>query len=86
MYTIPCVATCFPSFELHPRLFYLLTFELWCWMACRGEAAPHVTGWTDAYPNIHTITGFGYYSLQTDDDDDSPDLVALPVPRTYDEE
>ena len=54
-------------------------------MACRGEAAPHVTGWTDAYPNIHTITGFAYYSLQTDDDD-SPDLVALPVPRTYDEE
>ena len=58
-------------------------------MACRGEAAPHVTGWTDAYPNIHTITGFAYYSLQTDDDDDeddSSDLVALPVPRTYDEE
>ena len=46
-----------------------------------------MTGWTDAYPNIHTITGFGYYSLQTDDEeDDSSDLVALPVPRTYDEE
>ena len=53
-----------------------------CGVGWRVEAAPHVTGWTDAYPNIHTITGFGYYSLQTDydDDEDSSDLVALPVP------
>ena len=72
-------STCFHSFELHPRLFYFL---LNCSVGWRVEAAPHVTGWTDAYPNIHTITGFGYYSLQTDydDDEDSSDLVALPVP------
>ena len=62
-------------------MLYLL---LNCGVGWRVEAAPHVTGWTDAYPNIHTITGFAYFS--DDDDDDSSDLVALPVPRTYDEE
>ena len=42
-------STCFHSFELHPRLFYFL---LNCSVGWRVEAAPHVTGWTDAYPNI----------------------------------
>ena len=58
----------FHSFEL--QIVLLVRKLLNCSVGWRVEAAPHVTGWTDAYPNIHTITGFAYYSLQTDDDED----------------